>query len=130
MLVGVGVVALMTTRESVLFFPVAAGSALPDRVFFLAGAMLGAGSGILQAASRTLLVHLAEGRVASAQAFGLYAVSGKVTAFIAPALIAVVTAATGSQRLGFSPVIALFLIGLVLLYWAKTENEQPGDLPA
>ena len=67
---------------------------------------------------------------ASVQAFGLYAVSGKVTAFAAPALIAVVTAATGSQRLGFSPVIALFLIGLLLLYWAKSEYEQPGDLPA
>jgi UMF1 family MFS transporter len=45
-------------------------------------------------------------------------------------MIAVVTAATGSQRLGFSPVIVLFLLGLVLLYWAKSDNEQPGDLPA
>ncbi|WP_324410839.1 MFS transporter [Amaricoccus sp.] len=130
MLIGVGGLALMTTREAVLGIPVAPGSPLPDRVFFFAGAVLGAGSGILQAASRTLLVHLAEGRVASAQAFGLYAVSGKVTAFAAPALIAVTTAATGSQRLGFSPVIALFLIGLLLLYWAKQEYEQPGDLPA
>jgi UMF1 family MFS transporter len=37
-----------------------------------------------------------------------------------------VTAATGSQRLGVSPVILLFLIGLGLLYWVKTDNEQPG----
>ena len=46
-----------------------------------------------------------------------------------PALIAATTAATGSQRLGASPVILLFLIGLGLLYWAKPDNEQPGTQP-
>ena len=93
----------------------------------VAGGLLGAAGGALQAASRTLLVHQAEGRVASAQAFGLYALSGRATAFIGPALIAVVTAASGSQRLGVSPVILLFLVGLGLLYWVKTDNEQPQD---
>jgi UMF1 family MFS transporter len=117
-------VALMTTREAVLLTPVAPGSVLPDRVFLAAGALLGAAAGALQAASRTMLALQAEGRVASGQAFGLYALSGKVTAFIGPALIAAVTAATGSQRLGVSPVIALFLIGLVLLYRVKTPDEQ------
>ncbi len=61
------------------------------------------------------------------RAVALIALSGRATAFIGPALIAVVTAATGSQRLGVSPVILLFLIGLVLLYWVKTEDEQPGN---
>ena len=49
--------------------------------------------------------------MAPAQAFGLFALSGRVTAFIGPAAIAAVTAATGSQRLGISPVILLFLDG-------------------
>ena len=93
----------------------------------VAGGLLGAAAGALQAASRTLLVHQAEGRVAPAQAFGLFALSGRATAFIGPALIAAVTAATGSQRLGVSPVILLFLIGLGLLYWVKTDNEQPQE---
>ena len=44
--------------------PVAAGSRLPDLVFMLAGGLLGAAGGALQAASRTLLVHQAEGQVA------------------------------------------------------------------
>ena len=90
------------------------------------GGAIGAFGGALQAASRTLVVHQAEGRVAPAQAFGLFALSGRVTAFIGPAAIAAVTAATGSQRLGISPVILLFLAGLALLYWVKTGNEQPG----
>jgi hypothetical protein len=64
------------------------------------------------------------------QAFGLYALSGKATAFLGPALIAAATAATGSQRLGVSPVILLFLLGLGLLYWVKTDDEQPEGHPA
>jgi MFS transporter, UMF1 family len=90
-LIVVCIVALLTTREAVLLFPVAPGSALPDRVFLAAGGLLGAMAGVMQAASRTLLVHQAEGRVASAQAFGLYAFSGKATAFIGPAMIAFTT---------------------------------------
>jgi UMF1 family MFS transporter len=115
-LIAVCVVALATSREAVLLVPVGAGSRLPDIVFFAAGGLLGAAAGALQAASRTMLVHQAEGQVAAGQAFGLYALSGKATAFLGPALIAAATAATGSQRLGVSPVIALFLIGLLLLY--------------
>ena len=92
----------------------------------IAGGLLGAAAGALQAASRTLLVHQAEGRVAPTQAFGLFALSGRATAFVGPLLVAAVTAATGSQRLGVSPVILLFLLSLGLLYWVKTDNEQPG----
>ncbi len=129
-LIAVSGVALLTTRESVLLMPVGPGSTLPDMVFYAAGGLLGAAAGALQAASRTMLVETAEGRVPSGQAFGLYALSGKVTAFIGPALIALATAATGSQRLGVSPVIVLFLIGLVLLYRVKTGNEQSGGQAA
>ena len=129
-LIVVCVVALLTTRASVLGLPVPTGSRLPDHVFMAAGGFLGAAAGALQAASRTLLVHQAEGRVASAQAFGLFALSGRATAFIGPALIAAVTAASGSQRLGVSPVILLFLVGLGLLYWVKTDVEQPQESPA
>lgn len=126
LLIAVSVVTLLTTRESVLGLAVAPGSRLPDHVFMLAGGLLGAAAGALQAASRTLLVHQAEGRVAPTQAFGLYALSGRATAFVGPALIAAVTALTGSQRLGVSPVIALYLLSLGLLYFVKTDNEQAG----
>jgi UMF1 family MFS transporter len=126
-LIAVCAVVLLTTRESVLLMSVTPESRLPDIVFMLAGGFLGAAAGALQAASRTLLVHQAEGRIGPVQAFGLYALSGKVTAFIGPALIAVTTALTGSQRLGVSPIIGLFLVGLGLLYWVKTDNEQSGD---
>ena len=59
------------------------------------------------------------------EAFGLYALSGKATTFLAPALIAVTTDLSGSQRLGATPLIALFAVGLVLLVWVKPEGEHP-----
>ena len=57
------------------------------------------------------------------EAFGLYALSGKATAFLAPFLIALATDLSGSQRLGISPLIVMFLLSLVLLVWVKTERE-------
>ena len=49
------------------------------------------------------------------EAFGLFALSGKATAFIAPFSVAWVTAMTGSNRLGITPIIILFIIGIFLL---------------
>ena len=56
----------------------------------------------------------------------LYALSGRATAFLGPALITLATALSGSQRLGIAPVILLFLLSLWLLYFVKTDNEQSG----
>jgi UMF1 family MFS transporter len=58
------------------------------------------------------------------EAFGLFALSGKVASFMAPALIALATTLTGSQRLGIAPLVVLFLIGLVLLSFVKPKGEM------
>ncbi|MDQ1901483.1 MFS transporter [Paracoccus sp. WLY502] len=95
---------------------------VPDLVFFLCGALIGGAGGAMQAASRTLMVrHTTEAR--ATEGFGLYALSGKATAFLAPFLIAVVTDISGNQRLGISPLIALFILSVVLLVWVKPEGE-------
>ncbi len=120
-LVGVGVV--MTTPERALAVPVPPGSALPGLVFMVLGATIGAAGGALQAASRTMMVHLAD-PARMTEAFGLYALTGKATSFLAPALIALVTAASGSQQWGVSPIAGLFLLGLVLL--ALVPKGQKG----
>ncbi|WP_112320394.1 MFS transporter [Oceanibium sediminis] len=123
LLILVAIVALMTNRESVLLIPVDADSTAPDLVYYVCGGILGACAGSLQAASRTLLIFMAEDKLPMTEAFGLYALSGKATAFLAPLLIGITTTATGSQALGVSPVIALFALGLVLLYWVKPPQE-------
>ena len=58
------------------------------------------------------------------EAFGLFALSGKATAFMAPALITVFTYFTNSPQLGFLPVIFLFLFGLILLWWVNPEGDR------
>ena len=60
----------------------------------------------------------------AAEAFGLFALSGKATSFLAPALIASVTALSDDQRIGITPLIGLFLLGLILLVWVKPGGDQ------
>lgn len=95
---------------------------VPDLVFFACGALIGGAGGVLQAASRTLMVrHTTPAR--ATEGFGLYALSGKATAFLAPFLIALVTDISGNQRLGISALIVLFILSLILLIWVKPEGE-------
>jgi UMF1 family MFS transporter len=47
--------------------------------------------------------------------FGLYALSGKATAFLGPAVLAWVTAAFASQRAGMATILVFLTIGLALL---------------
>lgn len=129
-------IAIVTTdRQTLLMMPITempGPFAAPDILFYICGAVIGAAGGALQAASRTLMVDQAdEGDMT--QAFGLYALSGKATSFIAPTLVAFVTGTVGlgmlglssveAQRLGISPLILLFIIGLVLLPWVKQRRS-------
>jgi UMF1 family MFS transporter len=45
----------------------------------------------------------------------LFALTGKVTSFIGPLLIGIVTAATLSQKAGMAVLVLFFVTGLVLL---------------
>jgi UMF1 family MFS transporter len=109
---------------SVLGIAVASGSAAPTIAFYVLGAVIGAAGGALQSSSRTMLVRQVDpARIT--EGFGLYALAGKATAFLAPFLIGVVTLASGSQRVGILPIAALFVLGLVLLRWVRPEGERP-----
>ena len=111
------------SRASAFGIVVAEGSRLPDIGFFLLGGLIGAAGGALQAASRTLLTRLApQGEMT--QAFGLYALAGKATAFLAPLSISAITHLSGNQTLGLAPLIVLFLAGLILLLWAKPQGDR------
>lgn len=114
LLIIASILIISTDRQHVLWSEVASGSDLPDYLFFICGGLIGAAGGALQASSRTLMVDQAEpGKMT--EAFGLYALSGRVTSFIAPLSIAFVTATFASQRIGITPVIVLFVVSLLLL---------------
>lgn len=122
-LTAVGISIVLISRESMFGVPLAPGSALPDIAFYVIGALIGAAGGVIQSASRTMMVRQANPDRMT-EAFGLYALAGKATSFLAPLLIGITTYATGSQQLGVSPVVGLFLIGLVLLLWVKPNGQQ------
>lgn len=109
---------ITTSPTEAFFVPVADGSGIPDIVFYICGGLIGAAGGALQAASRTLMVDQAEpGRMT--EAFGLYALSGRATSFLAPFLIALFTDLSGSQRVGVTPIVVLFVLALLLLPLVK-----------
>lgn len=111
------------SRESFFGMPFAEGSGTPDVIFYILGALIGGLGGVLQAASRTMMVRHADPEHAT-EAFGLYALSGKATAFLAPMLIGIATWATGSAQLGVAPVALLFLVGLYCLRWVNPRGER------
>ena len=111
------------TRESLFGVPLDPATNTADIIFYICGALIGAAGGPLQAASRTMLVrHTTPDR--ATEAFGMFALSGKVASFISPLLIALVSHFSQSARIGISPVILLFLIGLILLIWVKPKGEM------
>ena len=75
----------------------------------------------VQAASRSLLTHLAPADRMT-QFFGLFAFSGKVTSFMAPFLIAVVTRISGSQRIGMAIIAAFLIAGFLLLLPVRVKR--------
>ena len=94
----------------------------PDIIFYIAGGLLGFVSGPIQSASRTLLVFLADERQIT-ENFGLYALVGRATAFLAPALITWFTLASGSQQIGLVPIIILLFIGWYLLRFVNVKKR-------
>ncbi|MFN3448600.1 MAG: MFS transporter [Roseococcus sp.] len=83
-------------------------------VFWGLGVSLGLFFGPAQAASRSLMAQLAPPGEMAAH-FGLFALSGRVTSFLGPALLALVTDATDSQRWGMAVVLLLLGGGAGLL---------------
>ncbi|MCT4607768.1 MAG: MFS transporter [Pelagimonas sp.] len=122
-LMGVGIGIVMIRPDSLFGIPVAEGSSLPNIAFYLFGATIGAAGGALQSASRTMMVRQAD-EDHMTEAFGLYALAGKATSFLAPLSIGIATSLTGSQSLGVSPLIGLFAIGLFLLRYVHPKGER------
>ncbi len=91
-----------------------------------AGIALGIFVGPAQAASRSLMARLTEPEHRAAY-FGLYALSGKATAFLGPALVATVTAAADSQRAGIATIIAFFIVGLALMAFVPEPQRRDGS---
>ena len=85
--------------------------------------LLGFCMGPMQAASRTMIGRLApEGM--TGEFYGLFALSGRATAWMAPLAIGIVTAASGSTRIGMACVLAFLVLGFLLLWSVREERAK------
>jgi len=83
-------------------------------LFWVIGMALGVFVGPAQAASRSLMARLAPPEMRT-EMFGLYALSGKATAFLGPIAFGFATDLFGSQRAGMATILVFLTVGLVLL---------------
>lgn len=87
----------------------------PDRAWlWAAGLLVGVFAGPNQSASRSLMGRFVPPDKEN-EFFGFFAFSGKLTAFLGPFLLGVLTQASGSMRVGIAVVLVLFVLGMALL---------------
>jgi UMF1 family MFS transporter len=82
--------------------------------FWIVALAIGIFVGPAQSASRTLMARLAPAHQRT-EMFGIYALTGKVTAFIGPFLFGTATAWFQSQRAGMATILVMFVVGGLLL---------------
>jgi UMF1 family MFS transporter len=93
----------------------------PERALLALGAFIGLAAGPVQAASRALLCRLAP-TDRTTQFFGLFALTGKITSFMGPLTVGIVTDLTQSQRAGVLPLVAFFAVGALLLSFVRVPG--------
>ncbi len=94
-----------------------------DRAWFYGLALaIGVFLGPTQAASRSLMARLAPPQLAT-EFFGLYALAGKATAFMGPAVLALATTAFDSQRAGMATIPPFFVVGFLILLTVKEPTK-------
>ncbi len=91
-------------------------------LFWAFGLPLGLFVGPAQSASRSLMAHIAPINMRT-EFFGLYALSGKATAFLGPALLAWATVTFESQRAGMATIIVFFVVGMALMMRVPAVNR-------
>jgi MFS transporter, UMF1 family len=85
-----------------------------EKVYILYGLLIGLSLGPVQASSRSYMARSVSNEEAG-RYFGLYALCGRATSFLAPFTVATVTAVSGSARLGMAMLLIFFVVGLFIL---------------
>ncbi len=96
-------------------------SSIGELAFLGFAILIGLVAAPVQASSRSLIARMAPPDRMT-QFFGLFAFSGKATAFAAPLAVAAVTAYSGSQRIGMASILVFLGIGLFLMM--RVPNQR------
>ncbi|MBC7916171.1 MAG: MFS transporter [Rhodoferax sp.] len=97
-----------------------------EKAYVVFGLLIGLVFGPVQASSRAYMAR----SVAEEEAgryFGLYALSGRATSFLAPLSVAIVTGWTGSARIGMAMILIFFAVGLAVLLTTPYPAHHPDN---
>lgn len=95
-----------------------------EKAYILFGLLIGLAFGPVQASARSYLARSVSPEEAG-RYFGLFALSGRATAFAAPLAVGLVTAATGSARMGMAALIVFLVVGLIVLLGTPYPADRP-----
>lgn len=95
-----------------------------EKSYILYGALIGIAFGPVQASSRSYMARSVLPEEAG-RYFGIYALAGRATSFLAPFTVATVTAASGSPRLGMAVIIVFLAVGFLILLKTPYPANRP-----
>jgi len=90
-------------------------------LFWILGVGIGLFIGGLQSTSRSCMARLSKKNDQS-KMFGIYGLSGKITAFLGPYFVALLTTTFNNQKAGFVSIIIFFILGYLIIRNLKLPN--------
>jgi UMF1 family MFS transporter len=114
-----GLIQLSTADSGGLFGTAA------EKAYILYGLLIGLAFGPVQASSRSYMARSVTA-AESGRYFGIYALAGRATSFLAPFMVSTITLASGSARLGMAVIVLFLGLGIAIL----VRTPYPADKPA
>ena len=135
----IGMLAAVSCRPTSIFFLIPHDAAvsgpvwslpyfqtLPEIIYIITFMLLAATVTAAFASSRSMMARISPVSMMS-QFFGLYALSGTVTAFLGHGTVTFFTGIFQSQAIGFASVIILLAAGFVIMFWVREERAAGFD---
>jgi UMF1 family MFS transporter len=94
-----------------------------EKAYILYGLLIGLAFGPVQASSRSYLARSVSLEEAG-RYFGIYALSGRATSFMATLMFSIVTYSSGSARLGMATLVIFLVGGLALLFFTPYPADR------
>ena len=98
-----------------------------EKAYIVFGLLVGIAFGPVQASSRSYMARSVSPEEAG-RYFGIYALSGRATTFLAPAAVATVTLMTGSARIGMMALVVFLAVGLLILIRTPYPANRPSQV--
>jgi MFS transporter, UMF1 family len=97
-----------------------------EKAYIFFGLLIGLAFGPVQASSRSYMARSVTA-AESGRYFGIYALAGRATSFAAPFMVATITLASGSARLGMAAIVLFLGVGLAILIRTPYPADQPAE---